>query len=53
MSNLTPLEIQKQLFARKFKGFDSDEVRDAYFKTGMKEGWAESLDKLEEMLEGK
>src|SRR3982750_1894646 len=27
MSNLTPLEIQKQLFARKFKGFDSDEVR--------------------------
>jgi len=31
--------------------FDSDEVRDAYFKTGMKEGWAESLDKLEEMLE--
>ncbi|MEP7236145.1 MAG: SRPBCC domain-containing protein [Ignavibacteriota bacterium] len=31
--------------------FDSDEVRDAYFKTGMKEGWAESLDKLEELLE--
>ncbi len=30
--------------------FDSDEVRDAYFKTGMKEGWAESLDKLEELL---
>ena len=27
MSNLTPLEIQKQLFARKFKGFDPDEVR--------------------------
>jgi cell division initiation protein len=27
MSNLTPLEIQKQLFARKFKGFDTDEVR--------------------------
>ena len=27
MSNLTPLEIQKQLFARKFKGFDADEVR--------------------------
>src|SRR3984893_842615 len=27
MSNITPLEIQKQLFARKFKGFDSDEVR--------------------------
>ncbi len=31
--------------------FDSDEVRDAYFKTGMNEGWAESLDKLEELLE--
>jgi uncharacterized protein YndB with AHSA1/START domain len=31
--------------------FDSDEVRDAYFKTGMKEGWAESLDKLEELLQ--
>ena len=30
--------------------FGSDEVRDAYFKTGMKEGWAESLDKLEELL---
>jgi uncharacterized protein YndB with AHSA1/START domain len=30
--------------------FDSDEVRDAYFKMGMKEGWAESLDKLEELL---
>jgi uncharacterized protein YndB with AHSA1/START domain len=30
--------------------FDSDEVRDAYLKTGMKEGWAESFDKLEEML---
>ena len=27
MSNLTPLEIQKQLFARKLKGFDADEVR--------------------------
>ena len=27
MSNLTPLEIQKQIFARKFKGFDPDEVR--------------------------
>ena len=31
--------------------FDSDEVRDAYFKTGMKEGWEESLDKLEELLQ--
>jgi uncharacterized protein YndB with AHSA1/START domain len=30
--------------------FDSDEVRDAYFKMGMKEGWAESFDKLEELL---
>jgi Flp pilus assembly protein TadG len=30
----------------------SDAVRDAYMKTGMKEGWAESLDKLEELLEG-
>jgi len=27
MTNLTPLEIQKQLFARKFKGFDPNEVR--------------------------
>ena len=27
MANLTPLEIQKQLFARKFKGFDPNEVR--------------------------
>ena len=27
MSNLTPLEIHKQLFARKLKGFDADEVR--------------------------
>lgn len=25
--DLTPLEIQKQTFARKFKGYDSDEVR--------------------------
>lgn len=31
--------------------FDSDAVRDAYAQTGMKEGWAESLDKLEELLE--
>ena len=30
--------------------FASNGVRDAYAKTGMKEGWAESLDKLEEML---
>ncbi|HYS52517.1 MAG TPA: DivIVA domain-containing protein [Thermoanaerobaculia bacterium] len=27
MPNLTPLEIQKQIFARKLKGFDPDEVR--------------------------
>jgi len=27
MQNLTPLEIQKQSFARKLKGFDSNEVR--------------------------
>ena len=27
MQNLTPLEIQKQNFARKFKGYDADEVR--------------------------
>src|SRR5947209_11746704 len=27
MPNLTPLEIQKQLFARKLKGFDPAEVR--------------------------
>jgi cell division initiation protein len=27
MTNLTPLEIQKQVFARKLKGFDSNEVR--------------------------
>src|SRR6059036_782258 len=27
MPNLTPLEIQKQIFARKLKGFDADEVR--------------------------
>jgi len=27
MTNLTPLEIQKQLFARKLKGFDPNEVR--------------------------
>jgi cell division initiation protein len=27
MQNLTPLEIQKQVFARKLKGFDPDEVR--------------------------
>ena len=27
MQNLTPLEIQKQLFARKLKGFDPAEVR--------------------------
>jgi cell division initiation protein len=27
MQNLTPLEIQKQVFARKLKGFDQDEVR--------------------------
>ena len=27
MPNLTPLEIQKQVFARKLKGFDPDEVR--------------------------
>ncbi|HLI80786.1 MAG TPA: DivIVA domain-containing protein [Candidatus Binataceae bacterium] len=27
MQNLTPLEIQKQNFARKLKGFDKDEVR--------------------------
>ena len=27
MTNLTPLEIQKQIFARKFKGFDPNEVR--------------------------
>ena len=30
--------------------FDSCGVRDAYISLGMKEGWAESLDKLEEML---
>jgi uncharacterized protein YndB with AHSA1/START domain len=30
--------------------FDSDAVRDAYLKTGMNEGWTESLDKLDEML---
>ena len=30
--------------------FDSDEVRDAYLKMGMKEGWAESFDKLDELL---
>ncbi len=27
MQNLTPLEIQKQTFARKLKGYDPDEVR--------------------------
>jgi cell division initiation protein len=27
MQNLTPLEIQKQTFSRKFKGYDPDEVR--------------------------
>ena len=27
MPNLTPLEIQKQIFTRKLKGFDPDEVR--------------------------
>src|SRR4029077_11973407 len=27
MQNLTPLEIQKQTFARKLKGFDPNEVR--------------------------
>ena len=27
MQNLTPLEIQKQTFARKLKGFDAQEVR--------------------------
>ncbi len=27
MQNLTPLEIQKQTFARKLKGFDPAEVR--------------------------
>ena len=27
MTNLTPLEIQKQIFARKLKGFDPNEVR--------------------------
>ena len=27
MQNLTPLEIQKQTFARKLKGFDPQEVR--------------------------
>ena len=27
MQDLTPLEIQKQHFARKFKGYDPDEVR--------------------------
>ena len=27
MQNLTPLEIQKQTFARKLKGFDTQEVR--------------------------
>lgn len=27
MYELTPLEIQKQTFARRFKGFDSDDVR--------------------------
>jgi uncharacterized protein YndB with AHSA1/START domain len=30
--------------------FDSDEVRDAYLKTGMNEGWSESFDKLDELL---
>jgi cell division initiation protein len=27
MQNLTPLEIQKAVFSRKFKGYDTDEVR--------------------------
>lgn len=27
MQDLTPLEIQKQTFGRKFKGYDADEVR--------------------------
>lgn len=27
MQNLTPLEIQKQMFSRAFKGYDQDEVR--------------------------
>jgi len=27
MQDLTPLDIQKQTFARKFKGYDADEVR--------------------------
>ncbi len=31
--------------------FDSDAVRDAFAQTGMKQGWAESLDKLEELVE--
>ena len=30
--------------------FDTDSVRDAFIEMGMREGWAESLDKLEEML---
>ncbi|HJT17830.1 MAG TPA: DivIVA domain-containing protein [Thermoanaerobaculia bacterium] len=40
MQDLTPLEIQKQTFARKFKGFDQDEVR-AYLQLV-----AEEIEKL-------
>lgn len=33
--------------------FTTDGIRDAFVETGMKEGWAESLDKLEELLKAK